>query len=132
MRSESVDSRLLTVNSLSKTFADVLARRHQRFVVVLATRDLASGRPVPKKTAVKLRVSELAAEDIRGLDLGVRAGEIVGRVGLIGSGMEHAPKQSLDRGPQPAAGGSCRPDGRANVAARSSQSRARTSAGRSA
>lgn len=52
--------------------------------------DSASSRPIQKESAVKLRVSKLAAEDICNLDLEVRAGEIVGLSGLIGSGMEHA------------------------------------------
>jgi ABC-type sugar transport system ATPase subunit len=46
--------------------------------------------PIRTDGIVKLRVRELSAEGIDKLDLEVRAGEIVGLSGLIGSGMEHA------------------------------------------
>jgi ribose transport system ATP-binding protein len=46
--------------------------------------------PIRRESIVTLRVRQLAAEGIDRLDLEVRAGEIVGLTGLIGSGMEHA------------------------------------------
>ena len=66
---------------------------HERLVAAISGRasiESAPVRPIRTESAVKLRVCELGAEGIDKLDLEVRAGEIVGLSGLIGSGMEHA------------------------------------------
>src|SRR5690606_28221716 len=61
------------------------------YVTGVAAGEAESGRAARATGEVVLEVENLAGEDIEGIDLTVRAGEVVGVAGVLGSGREALP-----------------------------------------